>query len=82
LLILILPFLGLLIKLKQSGGQKMPKQKKRLTRRSWTGSDVVIMKKLIKQHKPAKLIASKLKRSEGAVRVRAFLEGISFKSVR
>jgi hypothetical protein len=60
----------------------MPRQRKRITRRTWTKTDLVTMKKLIKQHKPARLIASRLKRTEGAVRIRAFLENVSFKSAR
>jgi hypothetical protein len=51
--------------------------RKRPARREWTGSDVRELKTLAKQKISAKLIANRLKRTEGAVRQKAFAIGLS-----
>jgi hypothetical protein len=58
----------------------MARPKKRQTRKTWTLTDLGKLKKLIKAQTPAKMIASKMGRSEGAIRVKAFMEGVSFKA--
>jgi hypothetical protein len=53
------------------------KRKRKITRREWTASDLRMLKSLAKKA-PAKQIAQKLRRSEGAVRQKAFVLGTSF----
>jgi len=50
--------------------------RRKITRREWTKSDVRQLKSLAKKV-PARKIASKLRRSEGAVRQKAFVLGTS-----
>ena len=50
--------------------------KRRVTRREWTKSDVRELKSLARKA-PARQIARKLRRSEGAVRQKAFVLGTS-----
>jgi len=50
---------------------------KRTTRREWTRKDLSDLKSLARQKTPARLIGRKLKRSEGAVRQKAYAVGIS-----
>ena len=50
--------------------------RKKITRREWTKSDVRELKSLAREV-PAKKIARKLRRSEGAVRQKAFVLGTS-----
>jgi len=49
---------------------------RKITRREWTKSDVRELKSLAKKV-PARQIARKLRRSEGAVRQKAFVLGTS-----
>ncbi len=49
-------------------------------RRSWESSDVNTLKKLARAKVPAKRIAKKLRRSEGATRQKAFSIGLSLES--
>ena len=51
--------------------------KKRATRRGWSRSDLGDLRSLAKAKTPAKQIGRKLKRSEGAVRRKAYAVGIS-----
>ena len=51
--------------------------KKRATRRGWSRSDLGDLRSLAKAKTPAKQIGRKLKRSEGAVRQKAYAVGIS-----
>jgi len=51
--------------------------KKRATRRGWSRSDLGDLKSLARAKTPAKQIGRKLKRSEGAVRQKAYAVGIS-----
>jgi len=50
---------------------------KRATRRGWTRKDMGDLKSLAKAKTPARMIGRKLKRSEGAVRQKAYAVGIS-----
>lgn len=54
--------------------------KKATKRRAWTKDDIRALKAFAKQKVPAPKIARKLKRTEGAVRQRAFNLGISLDS--
>jgi hypothetical protein len=56
--------------------------KKMGTRREWSSSDVRELKALARQKTPARLIGRQLKRSEGAVRQKAFAMGISLRANR
>jgi len=49
-------------------------------RRSWTSSDVRTLKTLARKKTQASSIASKLKRTEGATRQKAFSLGLSLDS--
>ena len=49
-------------------------------RRSWTAADVRDLKSAARKKTPAKKIARKLKRSEGATRQKAFSIGLSLDS--
>jgi len=51
--------------------------KKRATRRGWSRGDLGDLRSLAKAKTPAKQIGRKLKRSEGAVRQKAYAVGIS-----
>jgi hypothetical protein len=48
-------------------------------RQPWTKDDLKMLKTLVKQNTPTRLIALKLKRTEGSVRNKAFQEGISLR---
>ena len=48
--------------------------------RGWTTKDVRELKSLAKKKTPARKIGRKLGRTEGAVRQKAFAEGVSFSS--
>jgi hypothetical protein len=50
-----------------------------VTRREWTKEDVRELKKLVREKTPARSIATTMERSEGAVRQKAFGEGLSFR---
>ena len=52
---------------------------KKRVRRAWTDSDVRELKTLIRQKTSARAIGRKLGRTEGAVRQKAFAEGLSFR---
>jgi len=56
--------------------------KKMGTRREWSSSDVRELKSLARQKTPARLIGRRLKRTEGAVRQKAFAMGISLRANR
>jgi len=56
--------------------------KKMGTRREWSSSDVKELKTLARQKTPARAIGRKLKRTEGAVRQKAFAMGISLRARR
>jgi len=51
--------------------------RKKATRREWTREDVRGLKTMARQKTPAGAISRKLKRSEGAVRQKAFSLGTS-----
>jgi hypothetical protein len=51
--------------------------KKGSKRRSWTRSEVSTLKALARKRTPARKIARKLKRTEGATRQKAFSLGVS-----
>jgi len=53
--------------------------KKMGTRREWSSSDERELKALVRQKTPARLIARRLKRTEGAVRQKLFQMGISLR---
>jgi hypothetical protein len=55
----------------------MALKRKRTTRRGWTSKDMSDLKSLAKAKTPARMIGRKLKRSEGAVRQKAYAAGIS-----
>jgi hypothetical protein len=50
---------------------------RKLTRREWTKQDLKDLKSLAREKTPARMIGRKLKRSEGAVRQKAYAVGIS-----
>jgi hypothetical protein len=50
---------------------------RRKVRRDWSKSDLRTLKALARQKTPARRIGSKLKRSEGAVRQKAYAVGLS-----
>jgi hypothetical protein len=52
------------------------------TRREWSSSDVRELKTLARQKTPARIIGRRLKRTEGAVRQKAFAMGISLRARR
>ena len=56
--------------------------KKRAKRKEWTKTDVRELKTLARQKTPARVIGRKLGRTEGAVRQKAYAEGVSFNSRR
>ena len=56
--------------------------KKMGTRREWSSSDVRELKALARQKTPARLIGRRLKRTEGAVRQKAFQMGIPLRANR
>lgn len=58
----------------------MPVAKKPAKRREWSKSDVRELKTLAKAKTPARVIGRKLGRTEGAVRQKAYAEGVSFNS--
>ena len=64
----------------KAGGREMAK--KVVDRREWTKEDFRILKTLARQGVRAALIASKLKRTEGATRQQAFKHGVSLRGVR
>ena len=51
--------------------------KRTVKRREWTSQDVRELKSLARQKTPARRIGRKLRRSEGAIRQKAYAEGIS-----
>ena len=59
-----------------TGGFEMAQRKRRI-RRGWSAQDVRELKALARQNVPAKSIGRKLKRTEGAVRQKAFSLGTS-----
>jgi hypothetical protein len=58
----------------------MPVAKKPAKRREWSKSDVRELKTLARAKTPARVIGRKLGRTEGAVRQKAYAEGVSFNS--
>jgi len=56
--------------------------RKRRTRREWSKQDVRELKALARQMKPARVIGRKLKRSEGAVRQKAYSMGTSLRTTK
>jgi hypothetical protein len=50
---------------------------RRKVRRDWSKGDLRALKAMARQKTPARRIGSKLKRSEGAVRQKAYAVGIS-----
>jgi hypothetical protein len=56
--------------------------KKPAKRREWTKTDVRELKTMAKAKTPARTIGRKLGRTEGAVRQKAYAEGVSFNSRR
>ena len=59
------------------GDLTMALGKKRKTRRGWSKKDLGDLKSLAQKKTPARQIGKKLKRSEGAVRQKAYAVGIS-----
>ena len=55
---------------------------KKAKRREWTKKDVQELKTMARQKTPARMIGRKLGRTEGAVRQKAYAEGVSFNSRR
>jgi hypothetical protein len=55
---------------------------KKAKRREWTKTDVRELKSMAKARTPARVIGRKLGRTEGAVRQKAYAEGVSFNSRR
>jgi hypothetical protein len=55
---------------------------RRRIRRDWSKSDLRTLKTLARQKTPARRIGGKLKRSEGAVRQKAYAVGISLNTRR
>ena len=55
---------------------------KKAKRREWTKGDVRDLKSMAKARTPARVIGRKLGRTEGAVRQKAYAEGVSFNSRR
>lgn len=53
--------------------------KRRVARREWSSGDLRELKILARQRTPAKVIGRRLKRSEGAVRQKAFALGLSLR---
>jgi hypothetical protein len=51
--------------------------KRTVKRREWTSQDVRELKSLARQKTPARRIGRKLRRTEGAIRQKAYAEGIS-----
>ncbi len=51
--------------------------KRTVTRREWTRQDLRDLKSLAREKTPARRIGRKLRRTEGAVRQKAYAEGIS-----
>ena len=51
--------------------------KRTVTRREWTKQDLRELKSLARQKTPARRIGRQLRRTEGAVRQKAYAEGIS-----
>jgi hypothetical protein len=56
--------------------------KRRVARREWSSRDVRELKTLARQRTPARIIGRRLKRSEGAVRQKAFAMGLSLRARR
>jgi hypothetical protein len=56
--------------------------KRRVIRREWSSSDVRELRILARQRTPARVICRKLRRSEGAVRQKAFAMGLSLRARR
>jgi hypothetical protein len=50
---------------------------RRKVRRDWSKSDLQTLRSMARQKTPARRIGSKLKRSEGAVRQKAYAVGLS-----
>ena len=55
---------------------------KKAKRREWSRTDVRDLKAMAKARTPARVIGRKLGRTEGAVRQKAYAEGVSFNSRR
>jgi hypothetical protein len=55
---------------------------RRRVRRDWSRSDLQTLRALARQKTPARRIGSKLKRSEGAVRQKAYAVGLSLNTRR
>jgi hypothetical protein len=51
--------------------------KRTVKRREWTSKDVRELKSLARQKTPARRIGRKMRRTEGAIRQKAYAEGIS-----
>jgi hypothetical protein len=59
---------------------EVPVAKKPARRREWSKEDVRELKSLARAKTPARVIGRKLGRTEGAVRQKAYAEGVSFNS--
>jgi hypothetical protein len=59
---------------------EIPVAKKRAKRRGWTSKDVRELKAQARARTPAREIGRKLGRTEGAIRQKAYAEGVSFNS--
>jgi hypothetical protein len=54
--------------------------KKRAKRKGWSTQDIRELKQMARARTPAREIGRKLSRTEGAVRQKAYAEGVSFNS--
>jgi len=61
--------------------ERMP-AKRRVARREWSSRDKRELKNLARHKTPARIIGRRLKRSEGAVRQKAFAMGLSLRARR
>jgi hypothetical protein len=66
----------------QSTDSEIAVAKKPAKRKEWTKTDVRELKTMAKAKTPARVIGRKLGRTEGAVRQKAYAEGVSFNSRR
>jgi hypothetical protein len=60
----------------------MALRKRRAARRGWSGRDLSSLRSLAKKKTPARAIGRALKRSEGAVRQKAYAIGLSLRVSR
>lgn len=59
----------------------MAQKKNRRHMREWSARDMRVMRECAKARLPARVAAVKLGRSPGAVRYKAMMEGVKFRSI-